>query len=260
MGERVDLYGSYGDFAGVVLAAVRRETFGEDIGQNSWTSAEEYARFAGWLGLRGGEHVLEVACGAGGPALHMARTVGCRVTGVDSDAGGIAEATRRAGAGATFLVADANAALPFADGSFDGVVCVDAVNHLRDRAAVLREWRRVLRPGGRAVFTDPVVVTGAVTAEELAVRASIGFFLFVPRGENERLIEEAGLRLVGTEDVTENAAVIAGRWRAAREAHREGLVKSEGAERFEGLHRFFGMVHRLAAEKRLSRVAFVVEG
>ena len=65
------------------------------------------------------------------------------------------------GGGATFLVADANAALPFADGSFDGVVCVDAVNHLRDRAAVLREWRRVLRPGGRAVFTDPVVVTGA---------------------------------------------------------------------------------------------------
>lgn len=113
---------------------------------------------------------------------------------------------------------------------------------------------------GRAVFTDPVVVTGAVTAEELAVRASIGFFLFVPRGENERLIAEAGLRLVRTEDVTENAAVIAGRWRAAREAHREGLVKSEGVERFEGLQRFFGMVHRLAAEKRLSRVAFVVEG
>jgi hypothetical protein len=98
MGERVDLYGSSGDFAGVVLAAVRRETFGEDIGQNSWTSAEEYARFAGWLGLRRGAR-WRLRAGAG------RRTRGrLPRDGRGQDAGGIAEATQRAGAGATFLV------------------------------------------------------------------------------------------------------------------------------------------------------------
>lgn len=57
-------------------------------------------------------------------------------------------------------------------------------------------------PGRRALFTDPVVVTGPVTHEELALRGSIGHFLFVPPGFNERLIEEAGMRLVWQEDVS----------------------------------------------------------
>ena len=91
---------------------------------------------------------------------------------------------------------DANARLPFDDNSFDAVLCIDAMNHLPARLAVLREWQRVLRPGHRALFTDPVVITGPVTNDELALRSSIGVFLFVPPGINERLIEEAGLRLV----------------------------------------------------------------
>jgi SAM-dependent methyltransferase len=158
-----------------------------------------------------------------------------------------------------FQVADANARLPFEDGAFDALVCIDSMNHFADRLSVFREWHRVLRPGGRAVFTDPVVITGPVTNDELALRASIGLFLFVPPGANEQLIEKAGLRLLRQEDASENAALVSGRWRAARQRHADALIPMEGNERFDGLQLFFGAVHRLTSERRLSRVAYLAE-
>jgi SAM-dependent methyltransferase len=158
-----------------------------------------------------------------------------------------------------FRVADASARLPFEDKAFDALICIDAMNHFPNRLAVLREWHRLLRSGGRALFTDPVVITGPVTNEELALRSSIGLFLFVPPGINERLIDDAGFQLVRQEDVTDNAALIAGRWHRARQAHKDGLVAIEGDARFEGLQRFFEAVHRLTSQRRLSRVAYLVE-
>jgi hypothetical protein len=133
------------------------------------------------------------------------------------------------------------------------------MNHFPHRLNVLQEWQRVLRPCQRAVFTDPVVITGPVTNDELALRSSIGLFLFVPPGVNEQLIENAGLHLIQQEDVTENAALVSGRWHQARQRHKDALLQIEGEERFEGLQQFFAAVHRLTTEKRLSRIVYLVE-
>jgi SAM-dependent methyltransferase len=263
--QRVDLFDStYGHFTEDVLAAIRRETFGEDIGQNSWLTADEYDRFISWLRLRPEQHVLEVASGSGGPALYLADRSSCHVTGIDNNESGIAEATRAAFQShqshrVSFRVGDANSSLPFANDTFDGLMCIDSMNHFPDRLRVFQEWQRVLHPGRRAVFTDPVVITRPVTNDDLALRSSIGLFVFTPPGVNEHFIETAGFNLLRREDVTSNAALVAGRWQRARHRHRDELLEIEGEERFEGLQKFFGAVHRLTFERRLSRIAYLVE-
>jgi SAM-dependent methyltransferase len=265
MSKRIDLFDStYGHFSEQVMDAIRKETFGRDIAQNSWTTVDEYDRFIRLLNLAPEDHALEVASGSGGPALYLATQVGCHVTGIDANENGIATATRSAAKSnqsrrVDFKFADANAPLPFDENSFDAILCIDSMNHFPNRANVFREWRRVLRTGRRAVFTDPVVITGPVTNDELAMRSSIGLFLFVPPGVNELLIDDAGLHLVQQEDVTENAALISGRWQQSRQRHKEPLLQIEGEERFEGLQQFFAAVHRLTSERRLSRIMYLVE-
>ena len=263
MTSRIDLFDStYRNFSEQVMQKVREETFGRDIGQNSWTTADEYDRFISWLRLLPGDHALEVASGSGGPALYLAQQANCHVTGIDANESGVKAANASAAQARTrvsFEVADANAELPFADDAFDALVCIDSLNHFPERLNVFREWRRVLRAGGRAVFTDPVVITGPVTNDELALRSSIGLFLFVPSGINEQLIADAGLKLIQKEDVSENAALVSGRWRDARERHRDALIRIEREERFDGLQQFFEMVHRLTSERRLSRIVYLVE-
>jgi SAM-dependent methyltransferase len=263
--KRVDLFDStYANFSARVLDEIRKETYGVDIGQNSWTTADEYDRFITWLNLKKDSIVVENASGSGGPARYLARKVGCRIIGVDSNESGVETATRLAREAGDadrveFRVADATARLPFDDNQFDALMCIDSMNHFPNRLEVLREWQRVLAPGGRALFTDPVVITGPVTNDELALRSSIGLFVFVPPMLTERFIEDAGMRLIRQEDVTENAAMTAGRWHDARASRRGDLVKIEGEDRFDGLQRFFAAVHRLTRERRLSRFLYVAE-
>ena len=70
----------------------------------------------------------------------------------------------------SFKVIDASKPLPYAEGSFDAVFCNDSMCHIPGRQSVLEDWRRVLKPGGRIVFTDAMVVSGIVSSEEFATR------------------------------------------------------------------------------------------
>ena len=168
MSNQVDLYNStYGNFKEQVLAEVRTDTYGVDIGQNSWITSDEYDTFYSWLNLSSGDHVLEIASGSGGPALYLARKFKCRITGLDINEEGIKTANQQALdsniTNAKFQLADVNQRLQFDDETFDAVMCVDSMNHFRDRLGYLKEWHRVLKSGKRALFTDPVVITDPVS-------------------------------------------------------------------------------------------------
>src|SRR5919202_5906594 len=107
--------------------------------------------------IRPGLHVLDLASGAGEPALGLAQAVGPegQVTATDlSEAmlSIIRDAAREQGlTNLRYRQADA-AALPFPDQSFDAVTCRLGIMHIPNAARALREALRVLREGGRAAF------------------------------------------------------------------------------------------------------------
>jgi ubiquinone/menaquinone biosynthesis C-methylase UbiE len=261
--EHVPLYASA--YAGFTARdQVRRATYGDDLGQSGWVTSDELDRFAEWLGLGAGSHLLDVGCGSGGPALRLAETKGASVVGIDLLEEGIATATRLAkerglGDRARFVSVDAGAPLPFDDQSFDAVISIDVMCHLPNRADILREWRRVTAPGARVLFTDPTIVTGLVTDAEIATRSAVGIYVFSVRSVNEELLSSAGFEVIRREDLTENMASIACRWHAARAQSHDELVADEGEATFEGVQRFLATCHLLAREQRLSRYAYLAE-
>jgi ubiquinone/menaquinone biosynthesis C-methylase UbiE len=255
---------NYGNFETELYAEIRREAFGEDIGQSSWLTADEQDRYLRLLELSSAKSLLDVACGSGGPSLRIASLTGCSVTGVDVHEQAIATAnslavqrglTKRA----HFTVADAAAHLAFPAAGFDAITCIDAINHLPNRPVVIAEWVRLLKPGGRLLFTDPITVTGPLSAEEIKVRSSIGFFLFVPVGYDEGVISQCGLRLVHKEDVTRNMAELAERRRVARASRSTALREIEGDKTYAAQQEFFAVASRVAKEGRLSRFLYISE-
>lgn len=265
MAGTVDLYdNAYANYDAEVYRETRAETYGEDLGQTSWVTSEESEEIPRALHLTPSSYVLEIGCGSGRYALQVAATVGCRVVGVDTNGPGIRRASQLAVARnmalqARFEICDAAKKFPFSDSTFDAAFANDVLCHLPGRQGVLREIVRVLKPGGRMLFSDALVIGGPISQEEIAARSSIGFYIFSPPGENERIIRQAGLRLERAWDTSEHAALIAKRWRDAREKRKEALLAIEGAASFEGVQRFLSTVYTLTSERRLLRYVYLAE-
>ncbi|WP_171166944.1 cyclopropane-fatty-acyl-phospholipid synthase family protein [Streptomyces sp. I05A-00742] len=112
------------------------------------------------LGAGPGDHVLDIGCGTGRPALRLARTTGASVTGITVSTRQVHLATAAAAAEGladrvVFRYADA-ADLPFPPGSFDAAWLFESLLHMPDPRRVLLGIADVLRPGGRLAIANVV--------------------------------------------------------------------------------------------------------
>ena len=262
MAENVDLYdNAYANHALDLYREVRIETYGEDFGQTSWVSNPESKDIPRLLDLNKNSAVLEIGCGSGVYALHLAQTEGCSIIGLDVNSAGIRNANdvvvaRGLESRARFGECDVSKGLPFEDGKFDAVFSNDVLCHIPGRLKLLVEIFRALKPGGRMLFSDALVIAGMVSHEEIATRSSIGFYVYAPLAENERLLELAGFSEITARDTTGNAVEIAKRWYQARADREVNLVKVEGENNFHGLQRFLSCVRTLTSERRLLRMLY----
>ena len=126
-----------------------------------------FDRFVRWSGAQ----VLDLGC-AGGFMAEAISDRGAVVTGIDPAAQAIAAARAHAADHDRTIRYDVGVgeALPYADGAFDIVVCVDVLEHVADLALVLSETARVLRPGGMFLFDtinrNPLATFATITVAE----------------------------------------------------------------------------------------------
>lgn len=145
-----------------VAERVWRRVFGDEYPEGvdpySYISVSELERIAAEIDAGRDETIADLGCGRGGPGLWVAAATGARLIGIDISTNALDAARARAEA------MGIRERVEFCEGSFestglptgsvDGVITVDALLFTVDKAAAFRELRRVLRHGGRLVFTS----------------------------------------------------------------------------------------------------------
>lgn len=174
---------------------------------------EVTARLARLGGLGAGGRVLDAGGGLGGPARFLAVEHGCEVVALDLaasyvEAGQALTALLGLGARVRHLVGDA-LDLPFADAAFDVVWTQNSGMNIADKEALFAGFRRVLRPGGRYVFQEPMAGPVAPPLYPMMWADDAATSHLRSPERMRAAIEAAGFAIEAWEDVT--AEVIDGR-------------------------------------------------
>ncbi|MEO1677763.1 MAG: bifunctional 2-polyprenyl-6-hydroxyphenol methylase/3-demethylubiquinol 3-O-methyltransferase UbiG [Pseudomonadota bacterium] len=140
---------------------------------------KHFDRYVEWAGL----DVLDLGC-AGGFMAEAISDLGARVEGIDPAADAIAAARTHADETGRHIgyQVGVGESLPYSNGAFDAVVCVDVLEHVADLDRVLAEVARVLRPGGWFLFDT---INRTALARLAVVTMGENVFRLLPKGTHD---------------------------------------------------------------------------
>lgn len=216
-----------------IMRQIERRVCGCDYGGTSWTTRHEALQVAELLELGPGKRALEVGAGSGWPGLYLAGTTGCDVALVDLPFEGLKIAAGRAAAdglaGACWAAVADGAALPLKSGCFDAVLHSDVLCCLKEKLSVLRECRRVLRSGGKMVFTV-ISICPNLSPADYARTMACGPPFIETAVEYPEMLRQAGWKITDHLDLTPVYGGSVGQYIREEEAHAEELRELFGDE------------------------------
>jgi ubiquinone/menaquinone biosynthesis C-methylase UbiE len=243
-----------------VLQSVERCVFGCDYGATSWANRDEADELATLLELAPGVRLLDVGAGSGRPGLYMAQTSGCDIALVDVPFSGLRIAAERAVkddlAGDCWVAAADGANLPFCDASFDAISHSDVLCCLVEKRVVLESCRRVVRPGGRMVFSV-IYVEGGLSPEEYRRAVDAGPPFVETETGYPAMLAETGWKILDEHDKTAVFANTVQRQSQALKSRQDGLETLIGAGDYADRQKRLESKYRAAGDRILRRSLFV---
>jgi len=151
-------------------------------------------RLVDLLQARPSERILDIGGGTG--RVSQIFSCGYMVVVYDLSIGMLQQARRKG----MILCRGSAECLPFADGSFDRALMIDAFHHFRDQHAAAQEALRVLRPGGRLVIEEPDVRHWAVRLIALGEKLLFMRSHFYSIADIVSIFDRAGAKIVAIDD------------------------------------------------------------
>jgi ubiquinone/menaquinone biosynthesis C-methylase UbiE len=206
-------------------------------------------------------HVLDLCCGLGGPARYLAYHHGCRVTGVDMNTDRLAGAVRlteRTKLQDRVLFHHANALQTgLADETFDVIVSQEAFCHIPDKKTLIAECVRLLKPGGRIVYTDILARNSMTNEIRSRLENEMVFSELSTLEQYCHLLEEKSCQVVEVEDLSDDWAQILIDRLAMYRSLKEQTVSSFGLAHFQKWDRTYSFFVDLYRSGELGGGRFV---
>ena len=161
---------------------------------------------AAWGSIGKDTRLVDFCAGLGGPSRYFAHRYGADVTGIEltpARVKGAEELTRRVGLEHRVRVIEGNVMqIPLAADSVDVVVSQEALLHVPDKPRTLKEAYRILKPGGRIVFTDWVAHRPLSDADRQLMWQGMAVADLYDLPTYAGLVREAGFVMNAAEDLT----------------------------------------------------------